>query len=245
MSDGQIYSLDYIKKNGSCQPNPEDDNGDLVGGFSFQKFMGSRADRTQMFQWGFSFLQVFVAMLFLLVWTGGTYLIWLKGHLKLPLLDAPEVPRGWKSVMFLGQTIAKELSESGLDPHAMSEAELGRIIQAKLKGGSVTLEGSEEGRKRNVRRGIVNYMRFNLRWCAISAAVLVLAITITTMPVASSGGEAWFFFHVWFWCLFSGLVVTPYLFGTSRGRLFVMLCFALTTMVIIAVTAVYAETIAL
>lgn len=35
VNDGQIYSLEYIKKNGSCQPNPEDDNGDLVSILSF------------------------------------------------------------------------------------------------------------------------------------------------------------------------------------------------------------------
>ncbi|CAJ2504377.1 Uu.00g117710.m01.CDS01 [Anthostomella pinea] len=110
------YSVDNVQTHGSCQPVQD------------------------RFKWGFSFLQVFIMLVLLLVWTIGTYLMWLKAHLQLPLQEQPEVPRGWRSVLILAETISREIKENGLDASSLTDRELKREIRKHLQGGSISFD---------------------------------------------------------------------------------------------------------
>ncbi|KAM7191662.1 hypothetical protein V8F33_008758 [Rhypophila sp. PSN 637] len=78
------YSLDYVQQNGSCQPQGT-------------------------YQWGFAFLQVFIVVIVLLVWTIATYVMWLGPHKSLRRLGAKETPRKYGAAMSLVTGITREL----------------------------------------------------------------------------------------------------------------------------------------
>ncbi|KAI1137828.1 hypothetical protein F5Y05DRAFT_63377 [Hypoxylon sp. FL0543] len=59
----QTYPVAYIKDKGICQPVQD------------------------RFQWGFSFIQLLIAVISLEIWTVGTYMMWLKAQYQLPLQD--------------------------------------------------------------------------------------------------------------------------------------------------------------
>ncbi|KAL7627902.1 hypothetical protein AAE478_002097 [Parahypoxylon ruwenzoriense] len=112
----QTYTLNYIKNKGSCQPVQD------------------------RFKWGFSFIQALILVTLLVIWTFGTYTMWLKARLQLPLQGQAEVPKGWRSVLILAETVSKQLKEAGIDPHSLTDRKLKGEIKKHLRGGSVSFD---------------------------------------------------------------------------------------------------------
>ncbi|KAI0889345.1 uncharacterized protein GGS22DRAFT_153679 [Annulohypoxylon maeteangense] len=111
----QTYPLTYVIENGSCQPT------------------------VNRLKWGFSFIQVFFALLFLTVWTIGTSILWHEARSNLCLLSQAVVPKGWRPILILAENMKKEMGRAGLDACSLTGQELEDEIKTRLKGGSVTL----------------------------------------------------------------------------------------------------------
>ncbi|KAK4106566.1 hypothetical protein N658DRAFT_414314 [Parathielavia hyrcaniae] len=113
------YSLDYLDQYGRCQPSAD------------------------VYRWGFSYFQVFIMAIVLLVWTAGAWMVWLKAHINLPL-DGPqycgEAPRGWKCLLPLASTMQTQLAAADIDPTVLTEDDLRSKISRRVKRGAVSFE---------------------------------------------------------------------------------------------------------
>ncbi|KAI0841154.1 hypothetical protein F5Y06DRAFT_308074 [Hypoxylon sp. FL0890] len=114
--NNNTYQLSYIKDNGTCQPV---------------------RDR---YKWGFSFVQVFLVVTVLAIWTIGTYIMWLKARFQLPLQGQVEIPRGWRSVLILAENMNKQLLDAGIDALSLTDRQLKQEIKKQLHGGSVSFD---------------------------------------------------------------------------------------------------------
>ncbi|KAK7422060.1 hypothetical protein QQX98_001802 [Neonectria punicea] len=111
---GEIYNIKELQEHGSCQPI------------------------LQKFQWGFSFIQVMLMLIFLLMWTIGIYTMWLKARLTLSLNGHPGTAHGWKCLLQLAVVMEKQLEDASIDSSVLSESELNAEIRKLLEGGWVS-----------------------------------------------------------------------------------------------------------
>ncbi|KAK0748475.1 hypothetical protein B0T21DRAFT_389336, partial [Apiosordaria backusii] len=117
----EVYNLTYIQQNGKCQP------------------------ASDMYKWGFSFMQAFVMLVALLVWSLGTWMMWLQANFNLPLQKHSEVPDMWKSILHLSDCMNKEFAAYGLDVTGLSNRQIeDEITRDRLKGGTVAFETSAD-----------------------------------------------------------------------------------------------------
>ncbi|KAI8630873.1 hypothetical protein F5Y19DRAFT_473993 [Xylariaceae sp. FL1651] len=116
----QTYSLSYMESNGQCQPTQN------------------------KFRWGFSFLQVFILVVSLLVWTFGTCILWLKSYFRLPFQAQLEVPRGYTALLLIAETIEEQLDQVGLDAISLTNRQMKAEIQKSLQGGAFSLKASPQ-----------------------------------------------------------------------------------------------------
>lgn len=135
---GRTYSLAEIEARGTCQPF-------VVNSCSGADALFDRSCSVQLFQWGFSFLQAFINVLLTLLWGVGLYIIWLKSRIQLPLRGSREVPRGWRALIHLAETMRTDLDRHGIDPANMTDRELKTWIHKNTNGGAVTFQNSDDG----------------------------------------------------------------------------------------------------
>lgn len=95
-----------------------------------------------MYLWGFSYIQLFLNAILLILWTVGVFIMWHKTHLKLPLSEYPEVPRGWEAVRELSHAMDKGFDGYGVDADGVTDANLKNEIRRRMKGGSIGLRGN-------------------------------------------------------------------------------------------------------
>ncbi|KAI1505009.1 hypothetical protein F5X99DRAFT_333900 [Biscogniauxia marginata] len=134
------YFLSDIQSRGSCQPIPD------------------------RYQWGFSFIQLFIMIALLSIWTIGTYFMWLKARLQLPLEGQPEVPRRWKSILVLAEAINKELVESEINIQSMTDRQLEHEIYKHFRGGSVSFGIPLRRSGYSFRRGFGKWLKKEKWW---------------------------------------------------------------------------------
>jgi hypothetical protein len=102
----------------------------------------------QTYNWGFSFLQLFVVTSLGLLWSVGLLVMWIKAKKQLPLGVKPEIPRGWRCVLELAETMEAELKTIGIDRSALTDRQLKKKIAKQLEGGSVALQIVSSNQKR-------------------------------------------------------------------------------------------------
>ena len=117
VANGVPYPFDYLSVNGTCQP------------------LGT-------YQWGFSFLLLFIFLLTLLIWSIGTYIFWLEAHLTLKVRDIYEIPGKYKVVIRLGAAMQREFVKEGDDITCLEERQIISRIRRDLKGGTIENDGA-------------------------------------------------------------------------------------------------------
>ena len=78
--------------------------------------------------WGFSFLQLYIVLVLLTVWTLGTYILWLKAHLTLAQRNDSEIPVKFKATLHLVSIVNKEFAVIGEEPSALTNRQLNHCI---------------------------------------------------------------------------------------------------------------------
>ncbi|KAI1183841.1 hypothetical protein F5B17DRAFT_108525 [Nemania serpens] len=137
------YTLQDVQANGAC------------------KSLG------ELFQWGFSYIQPFTAVLALAVWTSGTCLLtWCRIHRFPSLQGQPEQPRGIRALLLLAEAINGELESSGIDPHTITNKALNECIYKTLKGGSASF-GFPCRNKKMRNHHVLRWVKGNLGWLVI------------------------------------------------------------------------------
>ncbi|KZL67867.1 hypothetical protein CI238_12980 [Colletotrichum incanum] len=191
------YSLDYVKANGSCQPMSDP-------AFSADSVRES-------YEWGFSYLQLYILIVLLLVWTLCLAYMWLKARLTMRMRQRYDVPRGYKGVVELSNTIRKELQES--NPDDLSHDQLYEEVKKRLRGGRIELEKADSPGTYDLLRGAWTYCKDEKWW--------VIAILGMIGPCAAL---SWIDDSFGWWMLVPIISTTlAMLVGRSKGSRFVLI----------------------
>ncbi|KAF4447679.1 hypothetical protein F53441_8825 [Fusarium austroafricanum] len=107
-----------------------------------EAFVSQSKDR---YQWGFSFLQLFVMMILLQVWSLGLVVMWKNAHYTLRLNNNAAPSGGWKILLEFTAAINLELEDNGMDPDTMEDKHIEHEIEQLLQGGSISSPRLTEG----------------------------------------------------------------------------------------------------
>ncbi|KAI3332228.1 hypothetical protein HD806DRAFT_479848 [Xylariaceae sp. AK1471] len=180
------YTLRDMQDNGGCKPLGES------------------------FQWGFSYIQLFIVVLLLTIWTSCTCILRHRTRLFLPLQDQPERPRGLRAVLLLAEAIKSELEASGINPHTLTNKRLKRQINKQLKGGSISFGLPPTRRNIHTRRNLMQWVKRDLVWL-ITAATFAVFSYFVSPPIVFP--------------ILSLLILWAYFVGTTtKSRLFLATC---------------------
>ncbi|VUC37057.1 unnamed protein product [Clonostachys rosea] len=113
LSNG-VYNIATIQKNGTCQPVQN------------------------RYQWGFSFLQMFINVILLSLWTILMTLVWIKSHLTLKLNGFAAIYNTWKGLLEFTEVLGGQLKAAGIEYLTIDDKQLEHEIEKLLQGGSVT-----------------------------------------------------------------------------------------------------------
>ncbi|KAF5523617.1 hypothetical protein CGCA056_v004401 [Colletotrichum aenigma] len=151
------YDLNYIRSNGTCQPVTEIDK--------------INASARETYQWGFSYIQLFIMLLLLILWTLGMSAMWVKSHMTMRMRGRFDKPKGFKGVLELAAAIRKELQES--NPDDLTHDQLSEEIKKRLRGGTIELEKAGSPAMYGVWGGlwgwIKNWRWWTMTWCLLTA----------------------------------------------------------------------------
>uniref|UniRef100_A0A8H7NPF8 Uncharacterized protein n=1 Tax=Bionectria ochroleuca TaxID=29856 RepID=A0A8H7NPF8_BIOOC len=112
--DTETYDMATIQKNGTCQPIQN------------------------RYQWGFSFLQLFINIILLSLWTIGMALVWVKSHLTLKLNGFAAIYNNWKGLLEFTEVLGGQLKAAKIEYLSIDDKQLELEIEKLLQGGSVT-----------------------------------------------------------------------------------------------------------
>ncbi|KAK1995091.1 hypothetical protein LX36DRAFT_672697 [Colletotrichum falcatum] len=144
----KTYPLSYLEANGSCQPLRDPSiSADSV---------------RESYEWGFSYLQLFILTVFLMAWTLCIAYMWTKARLTMRMRRRRDVPRDYKGVLELSSAIRRQLH--GSDPDGLSHDELREEIGKRLGGGRVELEKAEAPETYGLWRGAAAYCMDEKWW---------------------------------------------------------------------------------
>ncbi|KAK4677532.1 hypothetical protein QC764_404520 [Podospora pseudoanserina] len=90
-SGNRTFTLDYILANGICQPISD------------------------KYQWGFSYLQLYIVINVVLLWSTGIFLLWLKAQFNLPLAQYDRVPRELECMLHMSRELQRHFKKSGVE----------------------------------------------------------------------------------------------------------------------------------
>lgn len=130
--------------------------------------LSSRAvtNDTQKYQWGFSYLQLYIVINSLLLWSTGIYLLWLKAQFNLPLAQYDQVPQEWECVLHMSRELRKQLKKSGVrSVNRLTHIQLKDNVTAHLQGGQISFGAElETDVIITLRMGIWRWLRVNRLW---------------------------------------------------------------------------------
>ncbi|KAK1655158.1 hypothetical protein BDP81DRAFT_337055 [Colletotrichum phormii] len=170
IAGNETYSKEYMKAYGSCQPMS--DHG-----------IGADAGR-ESYQWGFSYLQLYILVILLVLWTLSLAYVWLKARLTMRMRRRYDVPRGYKGVLELSHAIRKELQET--EPDELSHDQLSEEIKKSLKGGRIQLELAVSPATYGFWRAIWMWLKEEKGW--IGAVLLMMVTSVPLIVINNSFG---------------------------------------------------------
>lgn len=191
------YGMDYIKANGSCQPVTELDN------------LNSSVRET--YQWGFSYIQLFIMLILLMLWTIGMSVMWIKAHMTMRMRGRFDKPKGFKGVLELAAAIRKELQET--NPDDLSHDQLSEEIRKRLKGGSIELESAGSPAMYAILKGFWGWIKERRWWVAAWCLLVIFGSILATYEEGT---------YSWVLVFMSSTLVAMVVGGSPRSR--AMLC---------------------
>ncbi|KAK2060620.1 hypothetical protein LY76DRAFT_568660 [Colletotrichum caudatum] len=150
------YPVSYLKAYGSCQPMNDP---------------GLSADSVrESYEWGFSYLQLYMMIGLLMVWTLCLVYMWTKARLTMRMRRRYDVPKDYKGVLELSDAIRKQLQESG--PDDLSHDQLRDEIRKRLGGGRIELERADAPETYVFWRGAREYCKDERWWLVAMLGML-------------------------------------------------------------------------
>jgi hypothetical protein len=183
--DNRTYDIPYIRDNGRCQ-------------------------QQNTYQWGFSFLLLFIALLLSALWALGMWAMWLDSYYNSQIDAAGGRDMGsWRAVMDLAEAIAASLNSDGIrgqDPAAnifagtkdVGDREIRRRIRRESKRGEIGYVDLAWPNKAVITRSVQLRMwlqgrrwgRWFLRWRGwVIAATIVVVLIGVVFPTSNLVGR--------------------------------------------------------
>lgn len=175
----------------------------------------------QQFQWGFSFLQVYLILLGMLAWSLGLFFLWLQSYSTAAQAKMSEarVPRFWRSILVLARVLDGQLSSIGLDANALTDCQLERIIRGSLRGGAADFCGVSGSEKASFRD--MPYIRpHRSRWRRLSACILPSALPIVCTVYIARTMMPFTYIAVWLSSILMGTLLGLIVIRGDRSRVF-------------------------
>lgn len=196
-----VVNKTYLNENGRCQP------------------------ANDTFQWGFSFLLLFILTLLLVLWGLGSYLIYLQSHFALRYVELTDEVAGEYAATFrLTAALREEFQAIGQFPDQLTEAEIKHTLRYTLNGGTIE-QATKKKDDVTVRELRIAHMdaRLNEHKWWILTWVLTTAAGIT-ITVLAGGGPAGFLFGIVLCSTAFGITISGFMGCKPRSRhLFVMI----------------------
>ncbi|CAO2654126.1 Nn.00g108590.m01.CDS01 [Neocucurbitaria sp. VM-36] len=192
------YSADYIREHGSCQPLLD-------------------------YRWGFSYVQLFFMVVFLIIWSVGIYILWLRSHIIMKRRGRQAVAGEVKAVFELADAMQMQLEEHGIEEgfkiSTLSESRLRRRITKDLRGGTISyktslLENGKNG-EGDSGWGFKVWLKKEKWWLTgLLVSILVLLAAALTSPIRTSMVT---------YGLPLEVLISMYIGSTDRSRLIIFL----------------------
>ncbi|KAF2434612.1 hypothetical protein EJ08DRAFT_627574 [Tothia fuscella] len=184
-NSGEIFKKQYIDENGVCQP-------------------------TVTYKWGFSFLILFVCLVCLIVWTIGTYILWLKAHLALRAKGDTGVAGEYKAIIELSEAMTISLRSYREKPETLHEKQIRKIIRKDLSGGTMMYHAPLRTEPYSFWAGFKRWGKRDKWW--------ILALAINALVLSLAAGYYQFGLAVFSAFPFSGMVLARWIGQTWRSR---------------------------
>ncbi len=179
------------------------------------------------YKWGFSFIQLNIMIILLLVWTVGIYVMYLSSKLTRLRRGSKDVAGEYKAVFELSDAMHTQLTqfekEEANDFRDITESELRRRITKDLHGGSIAyntalLHADPDGIKSD-EWTLVAWMRREMWWMfTLAVSVVVDGFIIRRFLIDGLRGDLWLFPALPLAIVFSMVVGLTY-----KSRLMVLL----------------------
>ena len=149
-----------------------------------EKHLG-KCQSTGTYKWGFSFLMLFPFLALLLIWTVGTWLMWLKAHIALQAQEK-SMAGDYKAILCLAAAILEQSAGDNANIDSLTEKELRDKIVREMGGGLILDQqgGTQDGYSLRLM-----FFRGNkpLWWLAFgSASILLAACTALRLAIGLS-----------------------------------------------------------
>jgi hypothetical protein len=148
----EYFDTEKLQANGSCQP-------------------------TSTYKWGFSFMILFICLLLVLLWSIGTYIMWLKAHLALRAHGEPEIVGEYKAVIELAAAMNNEFGKHNENTEFLREQQIQGKIRHVMNGGTMWYDSPLQGKEFTFWDGFKRWVKKDKWWWPAyisSAAFLVL-----------------------------------------------------------------------
>lgn len=158
----QTYPLGHVLDYGRCQP-------------------------TGAYQWGFSYIQLVVLNLFMLFWSVGIYLVYLKALFNLPLARYSEVPEGWECILHMARAMQDEFGAAGIETRGLTSRQLQDEAAQRFGCGTVSFGANNEEEHDVViglGMGVRGWLRIKKWWAlafTLQMAVWIVAVSLHTL----------------------------------------------------------------
>ncbi|KAF2670615.1 hypothetical protein BT63DRAFT_413321 [Microthyrium microscopicum] len=195
----EIYSGAYMQSNGNCVQN-------------------------NSFKWGFSFILIFVFLCLMLIWTLGTFLLWLKAHLTLRLNKERVVCGETKAILQLADAIIRDLPTNDNIQHDMlTECQLNDYIRTRKRVGAIPEAIDLSWKEAKLSQEFRSLLKGSGKWWTL--AYLLSVAAMITLPVYFKSISTGFYVPPLF-LIGSGMIAAP-LVGRSRSSRFLIVLLSL------------------
>jgi hypothetical protein len=215
--ENQTFDITYVEERGSCQ---------TLGHY----------------KWGFSFLQLFVFLILLFIWTVGMYTIWLRTHFTMALRQRhpDDISGEHRAIIELAAAMQMELDIHDVHPSMLREKQLREQVNEQLKGGAISYAYSKADLPTySFKNGLRSWFKREKWWFSAIFATSLLCSTLWM----SMTYTVWYF---WFWTFgLWGAQCLAFCIGTTNGSraLIISFCCVISGIIVAALSIHYSYVI--
>ncbi|TID18941.1 hypothetical protein E6O75_ATG06062 [Venturia nashicola] len=174
------------------------------------------------YKWGFSFLFLFIFLIVLLVWTVGTYIMWLKARLALRHHDDAEIVGEYKAVINLASAMNNEFGKHGEIPGVLRERQIRSIMKKELNGGTMMYQSPLRENKFRFRDGFKRWLIKDKWWILAFTTSLICVVAPNATSYSTYGS---FLFGTLSLFIAVGIPAARIIGRTKRSRILMLAIF--------------------